>query len=271
MRALLLLLSAVFMCSACAKDVQLVESTGSADPIVRSEKAVVEIRLSDAELGTFSDVETGVWDKARAMGLQSVFNRMLVKDTVFVPVDGMTAMDALDGAYVQTGTVTQSRDAETGDLVQSFGISARFVGDLSVGGEIVTVEESNYLAGGTDTVYAMLYNNTPASLPAYVVIAEPVQELGSGFCRLIGMGEIIQTMDNMVSLPADKGGAMGKLCSVEVVVGNREVEPGDKVFLMSVNMAALDPELSLPAEAEPETVVVEPPHRDVVHAPKEQK
>ncbi len=271
MRALLVVLSAVLVFSACAKDVQLVGEAGSADPVVRTEKAIVEVRLGDAELSTFDDVETGVWEKARGLGLQKVFNKMLIKDTVFVPVDGMTAMDSLDGVYIQTGVVTQDRDTETGDLVQSFGISTRFVGDLSLGGEIVTVEESNYLAGGTDTVYAMLYNNVPPTLPAYVLIAEPVTELGAGFYRMIGMGELVQTMDNMVSLPADKGGATGKLCSMEVVVSNREVEPGDMVFLMSVEMIALDPELPLPTETELDTVVVEPLHKDVVHAPKEQK
>ncbi len=271
MRALLVVLSAVLVFSACAKEVQLVENIGSADPIVRNEKAIVEVRLSEAELATLDDVETGVWEKARAIGLQKVFNKMLIKDTVFVPVDGMTALDSLDGVYTQLGGVTQSRDAETGDLVQSFGIATRFVGDLSLGGEIVTVEESNYLAGGTDTVYAMLYNNVPPTLPAYVLIAEPVTEVGAGFYRMIGMGELVQTMDNTVSLPPDKGGATGKLCSVEVVVSNREVEPGDMVFLMSVEMTALDSELPLPTETELDTVVVEPLHKDVVHAPKEQK
>ncbi len=271
MRALLVMLSAVLVFSACAKDVQLVEEAGSADPVVRTEKAIVELRLGDAELSTFADVETGVWDKAREIGLQKVFNKMLVKDTIFVPVDGMTPLDSLDGVYSQTGMVTQDRDAETGDLVQSFGVVARFVGDLSLGGEIVTVEESNYLAGGTDTVYAMLYNNVPPTLPAYVLIAEPVTEVGAGFYRVVGMGELIQTMGNTVSLPADKGGATGKLCSVEVVVSNREVEPGDMVFLMSVELTAFDPELPPPAETELDTVVVEPLHKDVVHAPKEQK
>lgn len=271
MRALLVVLSAVLVFSACAKEVRLVDDTGSTDPIVWNEKAIVEVRLSDAELGILADVETGVWEKAREIGLQKVFNKMLVKDTVFVPVDGVTALDSLDGAYTQAGAVTQDRDPETGDLVQSFGITARFVGDLSLGGEIVTVEESNYLAGGTDTVYAMLYTNVPAELPAYVLIAEPVNELGAGFYRMIGMGELVQTMDNTVSLPQDKGGASGKLCSVEVVVSNREVEPGDKVFLMSVELTALDSDLPTPTETELDTVVVEPLHKDVVHAPKEQK
>lgn len=272
MRALLMLLGVVLVGSACAKDVQLTEATGIADPIVRSESAVVELRLGDAELATYSDVDEAVWDRARAIGLQTVFNKLLVMDTVFVPVDGMTALDSQAGTYTQEGMVTQTRDAETGDLVQRFEVSARFAGDLSLGGEIVTVEESNFLAGATDIVYSMLYSHAPASLPAYVVIAEPVQELGSGFCRLIGMGEVIDTMDYTVRQPAGKGGATGQLCTVEMITSNREVEPGDKVFLMSVTLSALEAEPFLTAtELEPDTVVVEPPHHDVVQEPKEQK
>lgn len=271
MRTLLFLFSSIFIFAACAKEVQLVESTGASDPVVRSGKAVVEVQLTESELSLSPDRDTAVWEKARQLGLRTVFNKMLQKDTLFVPVDGMVAMDALDSGYSQAGMLTQTGDAETGDFIQGFEVSARFIGDLSVGGEIVTLEESAFVAGATDTTYAMLYNNVPPSLPAYVAIAEPVKEIGNGFYRLIGMGEVVETMENTARLPQERGGLVGRLCTVEIMVSNREVEAGDMVFLMPVHVAALDPTLPLPTESELDTVVVEPPHKDVVHAPKEQK
>jgi hypothetical protein len=116
----------------------------------------------------------------------------------------------------------------------------------------------------------MLYQAVPDTLPAHVVIAEPAKELGSSFLRVIGMAEVKQVKQGIVALPKEQGGATGTLCTLEVLVSNREIESGDRIYLMNVEVAALDSE-AIQAEGEPETVVVLPPHSDKVQEPKENK
>ena len=270
MRALLVLLSAVFILGGCSKEVKLVSANSAQEPIRVEEQATVELRLSEMELLKYVDADTGVWTEARNAGLIKVFNKILNKNIVIVPVAGMTPLGRMDGAFTQSGLLNTQGDPETGDLVQSFLISASFVGDLSLGGQIISLEEDRYVSGMHDVLYAMLYQTTPESLPSFVAIAEPVGELGSSFYRIIGMAEIKQLMQDTVALPKERGGATGVLCNLEIIVSDREVEAGDRIFLMNVDVAALDPDAII-AQDEPDTVVVLPPHSDTVSEPSEQK
>ncbi|SFJ72772.1 hypothetical protein SAMN04488082_10650 [Desulfomicrobium apsheronum] len=270
MRALLVLLSAVFIFGGCSKEVKLVSANSAQEPIRVEEQATVELRLSEMDLIKYVDADTGIWTEARNAGLVKVFNKILNKDIVIVPVAGMTPLGRMDGAFTQSGLLNTQGDPETGDLVQSFLISASFVGDLSLGGQIISLEEDRYIAGMHDVLYAMLYQTTPESLPSYVAIAEPVGELGTSFYRVIGMAEIKQLMQDTVALPKEQGGATGVLCNLEIIVSDREVEAGDRIFLMNVDVAALDPDAVI-AQDEPDTVVVLPPHSDTVSEPSEQK
>ncbi|MDY0226056.1 MAG: hypothetical protein RBR38_04410 [Desulfomicrobium apsheronum] len=270
MRALLVLLSAVFIFGGCSKEVKLVSANSAQEPIRVEEQATVELRLSEMDLIKYVDADTGIWTEARNAGLVKVFNKILNKDIVIVPVAGMTPLGRMDGAFSQSGLLNTQGDPETGDLVQSFLISASFVGDLSLGGQIISLEEDRYIAGMHDVLYAMLYQTTPESLPSYVAIAEPVGELGTSFYRVIGMAEIKQLMQDTVALPKEQGGATGVLCNLEIIVSDREVEAGDRIFLMNVDVAALDPDAVI-AQDEPDTVVVLPPHSDTVSEPSEQK
>jgi hypothetical protein len=270
MRALLVLLSAVFIFGGCSKEVKLVSANSAQEPIRVEEQATVELRLSEVDLIKYVDADTGVWTEARNAGLVKVFNKILNKNIVIVPVAGMTPLGRMDGAFTQSGLLNTQGDPETGDLVQSFLISASFVGDLSLGGQIISLEEDRYIGGMHDVLYAMLYQTMPESLPSFVTIAEPVGELGSSFYRIIGMAEIKQLMQDTVALPKDQGGATGVLCNLEIIVSDREVEAGDRIFLMNVDVAALDPDAAI-AQDEPDTVVVLPPHSDTVSEPSEQK
>jgi hypothetical protein len=271
MRALLVLLSAVFMLSGCTKEVKLVSTSAAQEPLRVEEEATVELRLSETDLVKYVDADTGVWTEARNAGLIKVFNKILNRNIVLVPVAGMTPLGQMDGAYSQSGLLNTQGDQETGDLIQNFLVSASFVGDLSLGGQIIALEEDRYIAGMHDVLYAMLYQTVPETLPSYVAIAEPVGELGTSFYRVIGMAEIKQLMqDNTIALPEEQGGATGILCNLEIVVSDREVEAGDRIFLMNVDVAALDPDAVI-AQDDPDTVVVLPPHSDTVREPSEQK
>lgn len=270
MRALLVLLSAVFILGGCSKEVKLVSANTAQEPIRVEEQAVVELRLSEMDLAKYVDADTGVWTEARNAGLIKVFNKIVNKNIVIVPVSGMVPLGRTEGEFTQNGVLNTQGDPETGDLIQSFLTSASFVGDLSLGGQIVSLEEDRYVAGMNDVLYAMFYQTVPEALPSYVAIAEPVGELGTSFYRLIGMAEVKQLMQDTVALPKEQGGATGTLCNLEIVVSDREVEAGDRIFLMNVNVAALDPDAVI-AQDEPETVVVLPPHSDNVSEPAEQK
>ncbi|WP_156902407.1 hypothetical protein [Desulfomicrobium escambiense] len=270
MRALLVLLSAVFLLSACAKEVQLVSTPSDIDSTVVEEQASVELRLSKADLLRFTDVEDGIWKEARTAGLIKVCNKILNKDLLLIPTPGGASLGGGFGEYTESGMLTTESDSETGDTVQTFMVSASFAGDLASGGQILTLEEDRFIAGSSDIAYAMLYQAVPESVPSHVVIAEPAKELGSSFLRVIGMAEIKQIKQGTVALPKEQGGTTGTLCTLEILVSNREIEAGDRIFLMNVDVAALEPGSTL-AEGEPETVVVMPPSSDKVQEPSETK
>jgi hypothetical protein len=270
MRALLVLLSAVFILGGCSKEVKPVSTSTMLEPLEVHDTVKVDLRLSNLELAQYADAEEGFWKEARKAGLVKLFNKILNKNISLVPIAGTTGFDGEFGYYTQTGALDSQQDEETGDFSHSFMISASFNNDLSVGGQIVSLQEGNYVAASDHIAYAMLYQAVPQTLPAYVVIAEPISEVGSDFYRVIGMAEVIQVTRSIFAMPKNQGGATGAMCSLEILVSDREVEAGDRIFLMNVDVAALDPDAVI-AQDEPETVVVLPPHSDTVREPSEQK
>lgn len=270
MRALLVLLCAMVSLSACSKEVKLVSTSTSQEPVRIEERVVVEMRLSKSDLAKYVDIQDGVWQEARTAGTIKLFNKILSRDLVVVPTSGIGPVGSLDGSYTQNGFVDMTGDEETGDIVQTFMVSASFTTDTALAGQIVSNEESRYLAGMHNVVYAVLYDVVPKSLPAYVVIAEHIGELGSALHRVIGMAEVKQILQEKVALPQDQGGAVGTLCSMEIVVSDREVEAGDMIFLLTTDMTALE-SMSVPTIDEPDTVVVMPPQTDSVQEPGEKK
>ena len=270
MRALLVLLSAVFVLSACSKDVQVISTQSNIESTVFDEQATVELRLSESDLLRFADVDDGIWNEARTAGLIKLGNKILNRDIVIVPTSGVAGLGGGFGEYSESGLLTSQRDAETGDLVQNFSITAKFSGDLSLGGQILTLEEDRFIAGSYDIAYAMLYQAVPEVLPGHVIIAEVAKEIGKDFLRVIGIAEVKQVKQGLVALPKEQGGATGTLCTLEILVSDREIESGDRIFLMNVDVAALEPG-AVVVEGEPETVVVVPPHSDTVQEPAEKK
>jgi hypothetical protein len=271
MRALLVLLSAVFMLSGCSKEVKPVSTTTTLEPLEIREMVKVDLLLSESDLGKYMDAEEGFWKEARKAGLIKLFNKILNRNISLVPLAGTTGIDGGYGFYSQTGVLDAQQDQETGDFAQSFVLSATFNNDLSVGGQIVSLEEGTYVAGSDQIAYAMLYQAVPQTLPAYVAIVEPIAEVGSNFYRLIGMAEVIQVTRTIFAMPKDQGGATGAMCSLEIVVSDREVEVGDRIFLMNLDVTALASDAIVTEDGEPEIVQVLPPHRDTVQEPKEKK
>lgn len=270
MRALLVLLSAVFVLSACSKEVKVVSAPTDIESTVFEEQAVVELRLSKSDLLRYTDVDAGIWDEARNAGLIKVGNKILNRDLIIVPTSGIAALAGGFGEYSESGFLATQGDPETGDVVQNFMVTAKFSGDTSLGGQILTLEEDRFVAGSQDIAYGMLYQAVPEMLPGHVVIAETAKELGSSFLRVIGIAEVKQVKQGRVALPPEQGGATGTLCTLEILVSDREVESGDRIFLMNVDVAALEPG-AVVIDGEPETVVVVPPHSDTVQEPAEKK
>lgn len=271
MRALLVLLSAVFVLSACSKEVKMVPTNSYQDPVRIEEKVNVDLLLSKSDMAKYTDIEDGVWNEARKAGLIKLFNKILSRNLSMVPIASNSPLSKSLGMYTEEGVVNLEADAETGDLEQSFLVSASFGNDLGAGGQIVSIEEDRFVSGMNDIVYALLYNIVPESLPSYVMIAEPISEVGSSFYRIIGMAEIIQVSRDAFALSQLDGGTTGVMCSLEVLVSDREIEATDRIFLMSVSLAAIDRQPSQGGDVELETVVVQPPHSDKVQAPKEKK
>lgn len=271
MRALIVLVCAVLSFSACSKEVKLVPTASSLEAVRIEDRTMIEMRLSKTDLTKYVDAQDGVWQETRTAGMLKLFNKILNRDVVIAPVAGMAPLGDFDGSYTQTGVLDMAGDEETGDIVQTFMISAGFAADMDLGGQIVSIEEDRYLAGMHDVFYGVLYNVVPQSLPAYVAIAERIGELGSNLHRVIGMAEVKQVMQDKVALSQAQGSAVGTLCSFEVVVSDREIEAEDLIFLLTANIAALDAATAASIDDEPETVVVLPPHADAVQEPAEMK
>ena len=119
MRALLVLLSAVFMLSGCTKEVKLVSTSAAQEPLRVEEEATVELRLSETDLVKYVDADTGVWTEARNAGLIKVFNKILNRNIVLVPVAGMTPLgqkpqvgltELVTGELPASETIVQARE-----------------------------------------------------------------------------------------------------------------------------------------------------------------
>jgi hypothetical protein len=188
-----------------------------------------------------------------------------------IPADGNIPLGAMAGDYEQYGVLTDIRDEETGDMVQKFSVEAGFTADMDLSGRIVVLEEDAYLAGMGNVAYAMLYRTVPQQELAYAVIAEPAKELSSHVLRLIGLAEVKQTTPHIIALPGTERNVTGTLCTLEVMASDREVEAGDRIFLLDVEVNALDPEARQAVAADPETVIVLPRYVDTIEEPKEQK
>lgn len=275
MRTLLMVLTILLMAVSCSKEVRSVDTDSTGEPLVLEEKGSIELRLDDTDLSRYTDKNAGIWKEARTRGVHAVYNKILEKDFTLIPGSGFRSLDA-EGRYTEHGLLTQTRDPETGDFVQNFEVTIRFIGDTSLGGQVTVLKEDRYVSGMTDVAYGMFFQRNPSHLPVFVAIAEPVKELGQGLYRLIGVAEVQHVMSDSVSLPTEHGGT-GKLCSLEILTSSKEVEAGDLLFLLTVNITAQEPVLEALAEPLPEipaqleTVVVQPAPNDTVAEPAESK
>ncbi|GAB1410923.1 hypothetical protein MASR1M90_20770 [Desulfovibrionales bacterium] len=275
MRALLMVTALLLLTVSCSKEVQSVEADSPGEPLVLEEKANVELRLGDVDLSKYTDQERGIWKEARMRGMQAVCNTILEKDITLIPSSGFSSLDA-EGRYTEYGQLTQTRALETGDFVQNFEVMVRFVGDASLSGQVAMLKEGRYVAGMTDVAYGVFFQRQPSKLPVFAAVAEPVKELGHGLYRLIGIVEVQHVMSDTVALPTEQGGT-GKLCSLEVVGSSKEIEAGDLLFLLTVNVTAQESDIEEMAESLPEipaqleTVIVQPAPNDTVPEPAESK
>lgn len=271
MRVLIVALGIVLSLSACSKKTALIPDTSSHEPVVAEASDIVELRLSPEELESYTDKDAEIWKKACSAGLVKAFNKMVNRDIIMIPADGLMPLGAAAGKYVQHGAMTEIVDEETGDMVQKFSVAARFVADMDLSGRIVALEEGRYIAGMHDVAYAMLHLALPPQMPAYAVIAEPVGEVSSHVFRLIGLAEIKQVTPYMAVASEGKNKRTGMLCTLEIMASNREIEADDLIFLLDVDVMALDAAKAQAIAAEPETVVIKPLSKDKVREPKEQK
>ena len=271
MCVLLVVLSLVLSLGACAKKAAVVPDASSHEPLIAEEKAVVELQLSPEELEQYTDRDAEIWKKACSAGLVSAFNKMINRDLVMIPSDGLVPLGASGGKYAQHGMLTRVVDEETGDTIQKFSVATRFMADMDLSGRIVVLEEGRYIAGMHDVVYAILHLALPPQMPAYAVIAEPVSELSPHVLRVIGLAEVKHVTQHIAMASKVRGKTSGMICTLDIMASNREIEPNDLVFLMDVDVMALDVASPLPAEADPETVMVRPRHVDKVQEPKEHK
>lgn len=276
MRSFFVLLVALLMLGACSKKTQVISTGESRDPVRIEESSIVELMLNKEDVSQFTDRESEIWKKARRLAMTSVTNRILNRDIVLQPVEGYDVQSGGIGAVTQNGFLADLAESDTGDFIQKFKVHLSFAGDNRQGGQILVQEEHNYLAAVNDIVYAILYQAIPDDVPSYAIIAEPVDELSQNFVRIIGVAEVKQiqgshvTVSNPEGVDGDKKSIAGTLCSLEILVSDREIESGDRIFLANTEFAALDPQ-SRAGDESLETVVVQPTYSDKVQEPGEAK
>lgn len=276
MRSFFVLLVALFMLGACSKKSQVITTSDIREPAHFEESGLVELQLNKEDVALFADRESEIWKQARRLALTNVTNKIFNRDLIVQPVDGYDVQSSGLGSVIQNGFLADMSTSDTGDFIQKFRVHLSFDGDNRQGGQILVQEEHNFLGAINDIVYAVLYQAVPDDVPAYAVIAEPVDELSGSFVRVIGLAEVKQIQNSHVTVTNpdrsnDEARTLsGTLCSLEIVVSDREIEAGDRIFLANAEFTALDPE-SQSADAPLETVVVQPAYSDKVQEPAAQK
>ena len=142
-------------------------------------------------------------------------------------------------------------------------------------GQVLSLEEDRFLAGTGDRFTAVVYGTLPVEGDGYFLVAEEVQETGNGMLQVIGSGRIVRSLGPAgqgFTSPEEPGGT---LCQGELWETNREVEQGDRLFLLSTSIEALSEQgtmVQLPeSPGEYPEVVVEPVMETEFTEPAESK
>ncbi|ACV68587.1 hypothetical protein [Desulfohalobium retbaense] len=236
--------------SACTWDKEPVafapEYTGPA--AIFEKEATIEVTSDDATPPQRADdaqMQETLWELGVQRGGEAIVNRFL-RDPLILR-GGVAAGRTISPLIERQGEFKARADEVTGAYSQYFTASGTLMPAKEFAGTVTAVEHDRYYSGQYDTIFLQLETPLPPNAQeSFFLVAQTIPTGQAGYTRLVAGGRLYQVQDNV---------AQGRLLeSLE------EVEIGDTVFLMPLDLAPVAEAVPEPAEADADypEVVVEP-------------
>jgi hypothetical protein len=173
--------------------------------------------------------------------------------------------------FATSGRVVKTPDPQTGDHRQSAEVTAVFVPEKVLAGQIVRLEDDRDIASMKDRMTIRLFSTQTITMPAFFLIAERINDSGPDFLKIIGWGKVVQSLKE----PARPNQTdMGSLCLAEIQESSKEVQRGNIIFLLEISATALAPDAPVVSTSwtnEPDAIIVEPKWQPEPREPGETK
>jgi hypothetical protein len=227
----------------------------SAEPIIKS--AHVEVTLNRFEAKAHPDFTKLFWNEAASQAMDEIGTEFVRLAPLFHGIASPQAALDTSKLFATSGKIGKTPDPQTDDYRQQAEFTAVFVPKKNLAGQIVRLEDDRDIASMKDRITVRLFSTQAVTTPAFFLIAERINDNGPDFLKIIGWGEVVQSLKE-----PDRTGqtAMGALCLGEIQESSKEVQRGDLIFLLEISAAALKPAMltSAPTAREPDVVIVEP-------------
>jgi|GEM_PF-2602323 len=241
---------------------------GSAEPIIKSTK--IEVALSQYEMQAQQDFTQLFWNEAANQAMDEIGTEFVRLAPLFHGMVSPQATLETSRLFATSGRVVKTPDPQTGDHRQSAEVTAVFVPEKILAGQIVRLEDDRDIASMKDRMTVRLFSTQTITTPAFFLIAERINDSGPDFLKIIGWGKVVQSLKE----PARPNQTdMGSLCLAEIQESSKEVQRGNIIFLLEIVATALEPDapLSAPRPHEPDAIIVEPKWKAEPYEPGETK
>lgn len=182
--------------------------------------------------------------------------------------------DFINGMYNFRGKVDPDDARHSGELMQDYSCTILLQPYYSLAGEIISLDEERTIGAGNDKITIALFDLLPEKLPAYFMIGRGVKKNNQDLMSVYGSGRIIQVLGD-ISDPASHMAADSVLAHGVILETNHEVRRNDLIFLVSMDVKAIEEEVQEIAPREASTftdeVRVRPEVRKTESEPQEMK
>jgi hypothetical protein len=172
--------------------------------------------------------------------------------------------------FATSGSVVKTPDPQTGDHRQAIEVTAVFVPEKVLAGQIVRLEDDRDIASMKDRMTVRLFSAKTITTPTFFLIAERINDSGPDFLKIIGWGKVVQSVKEP---PRPNQTDVGSLCLAEIQESSKEVQRGNIIFLLEISATAIEPAspMSAPWTNKPDAIIVEPKWKPEPYEPGETK
>ncbi len=241
---------------------------GSAEPISKSTK--IEVALTQFEMQAQPDFTKLFWDEAADQAMDEIGTEFVRLAPLFYGIVSPEPPLETSRLFAPSGRVVKTQDPQTGDHRQKAEFTAIFVPKKSLAGQIVRLEDDRDIASMKDRITVRLFSTKAIPTPAFLLIAEPINDSGPDFLKIIGWGKVVQSLKEP---DRPKQAGLGSLCLAEIQESSKEVQRGNIIFLLEISATALESAspMSAPRSNESNAIVVEPKWKPEPYEPGETK